>query len=863
MIPLKLALRNFLGYRELDPPLDFTGIHVACLAGPNGAGKSALLDAITWALWGRARAKSDDELVTLGQTEMQVELEFALGEERYRVLRTRTRPGIRKAGQSLLELQVAEGGYQETQFRPITGNSLRETQRRIEELLRLDYHTFINSALLLQGRADEFTLKAPGERKRVLGEVLGLSRYDAYEEQAKNEARRGEAELATLRADIASLDAQVSLQPHYEEALRAAQTRHQQLDALSRSQERALVALQESQRLLAEMRARLAEAQVHAQQAEAELREATERETALRERIREYKSVLAQKEAVERALEEYEAVSAANDMLGRALQALLPLREDEARLERAVEGARSQLLADQRMLTQEVGRLQQVVATRPSLQEKLRAAEEQLAAHAEQEGDRFSQKARLEELSQEIGILQHSNTSITQQGTELRAKVAQLSRPGDTDVCPLCGSVLGSEGHERILLEYQQELERQRDLYRANEGRQRQRQEEQQRRQTALQALEEAIAAGRSAAQKSAAVAAQGLVAVEQAASEAAEAEARLQRVQSDLTAKAYAPDAQRNLAETSGRIAALGYGQEKHRAVQERLKALQAQAAVAQRLREAERRLPEEEADLARTQEAAARWRGRLAEESDRCAALQRELARLPDLNEESTHARQELEATRGRFADAGRELGRAQAEVDRCILLGRMLQGRRQDVSGMEREKGIYDELAVAFGRRGVQALLIETALPELEAEANRLLSRLTDSGLTLKLETQRQSRAGGTIETLDIIIGDEMGGTRAYELYSGGEAFRINFALRVALSKLLTRRVGAPLATLIIDEGFGTQDTAGREKLVEAIGAIAQDFHRVLVVTHIDELKDAFPVRIEVTKTSEGSRVEVVHS
>ena len=63
MIPQKLSLRNFMCYREDAPPLDFTGIHLACISGDNGHGKSALLDAITWALWGRARAKTDDELI--------------------------------------------------------------------------------------------------------------------------------------------------------------------------------------------------------------------------------------------------------------------------------------------------------------------------------------------------------------------------------------------------------------------------------------------------------------------------------------------------------------------------------------------------------------------------------------------------------------------------------------------------------------------------------------------------------------------------------------------------------------------------------------------------------------------------------
>ena len=56
MIPIKLAVRNFMPYRDNVPPLYFAGIHSACISGDNGNGKSALIDAMTWALWGKARA---------------------------------------------------------------------------------------------------------------------------------------------------------------------------------------------------------------------------------------------------------------------------------------------------------------------------------------------------------------------------------------------------------------------------------------------------------------------------------------------------------------------------------------------------------------------------------------------------------------------------------------------------------------------------------------------------------------------------------------------------------------------------------------------------------------------------------------
>ena len=149
----------------------------------------------------------------------------------------------------------------------------------------------------------------------------------------------------------------------------------------------------------------------------------------------------------------------------------------------------------------------------------------------------------------------------------------------------------------------------------------------------------------------------------------------------------------------------------------------------------------------------------------------------------------------------------------------------------------------------------MVIETVVPELERAANDLLARMTEGRMHVRIETQRDTKEGEPREVLDILISDELG-TRAYELYSGGEAFRINFAVRIALSRLLARRAGAQLRCLFIDEGFGTQDARGREQLVATINSIQDDFDRILVITHIDELKDAFPVRIEIRKTSEGS-------
>lgn len=214
--------------------------------------------------------------------------------------------------------------------------------------------------------------------------------------------------------------------------------------------------------------------------------------------------------------------------------------------------------------------------------------------------------------------------------------------------------------------------------------------------------------------------------------------------------------------------------------------------------------------------------------------------------------------------------KVGEAKQLVSRGQQLSKLNESKLVEKSKLTEEKQIFDELALAFGKKGIQAMIIESAIPEIEDETNRLLDKLTEGRMKVSLQTQKESKTKvllsegekgySTIETLEIIISDEMG-ERPYELYSGGETFRVNFAIRLAISKLLTHRAGARLQFLVIDEGFGTQDAPGRARLVEVLDAIKDDFEKIIVITHIEELKEEFPVRIEVSKNSGGSTFELV--
>ena len=328
------------------------------------------------------------------------------------------------------------------------------------------------------------------------------------------------------------------------------------------------------------------------------------------------------------------------------------------------------------------------------------------------------------------------------------------------------------------------------------------------------------------------------------------------------IAGKLYAETERATLAELQARLAGVGHDPA----------ALEAARATRARLASA----PREQQELLRADAAMKPLADSVAEmEQQRGRAIAR-LAELQQQREQSERVLQELEVGIGDLSAAEAELLRLREDV---VLANRAVGAARQKVevlivrredrrqltttkTALARRVGLLRQLEEACGRRGVQAMLIDAALPEIEDHANELLDRLTGGDMRIKFETQRASKSkqDGVIETLDIRISDGTG-ERPYENYSGGEKFRINFAVRLALSRVLAHRAGARLQTLVIDEGFGSQDPEGRQRLVEAINAVQHQFAAILVITHIDELRDKFPARIDVEKTNNGSRATLV--
>jgi exonuclease SbcC len=835
-------------YRQAE--VDFSGIHVACLSGENGAGKSSLLEAITWALWGKtARSRKDDDLIRQGADEMEVDFTFRLGEATYRAIRRR-RGG--KRGSTLLEFQI----YDDGRWRSLAESSIRATEERIARILHLDYDTFVNSAFLRQGRADEFTIKTPAERKRVLSDILGLDVWQEYEERAKARLQMVQTESRLNDMRLAEIDEELARRPEYEAQLEAAR---QEAEKWGDELRRLRQAWQEMERIRGDyrrVREQREELAARLDQARREL-DALERERREREARRdEYRALLDQAEEIERGFAAYQDALERERAWGEKLSALAQLRDRRIALETEINQARHELEIRLERAAQQVRMLQSRQITPEILRrhDDLRA---QVAALNELRQQNEEAKQTLGRLALEMTELRAVNQSLKGDMEVLKERIAMLEEA--EALCPLCRRPLTEPDRLRLLEEMRREGREKGDTYRANAARLKELDTEAKRLEGEVQANEASLRELPRLEQE-AAMLAERIRAGQEAERELETAQAERDRVAAILAAEDYAHQARAALEEVRAQEAALGYDAVAHEEARRAVRELQVYAQRREQLAEARTGLEREERELARLVEVRRRWEEQIAADQARQAELEKMAHWLEEQLKEAPALEEKLRRVEEVEALARQRLGAAQQRLAACDELARQKENRLRRRAELARQESLYAELRTAFGIQGIPAMIIEAVVPEIEAEANSLLARMTGGRMHVRLETQKEILSGEVRETLDIRIADEVG-ERPYENYSGGEQFRINFALRVALSRLLARRAGAQLQTLFIDEGFGSQDAQGRERLVEAIHAIQDEFACILVITHLEELRDAFPARIEVTRTSNGSAVTVV--
>ncbi|MEM9948287.1 MAG: SMC family ATPase, partial [Cyanobacteria bacterium P01_D01_bin.36] len=973
---------------------------------------------------------AEDDIIRQGAVEAQVSFRFVHDGQCYRIIRTRRRnqasalefqiqTNLEHTGDSANLDHASVSVTDEKSFKSLTQKGVRATQQYITQQIKIDYDTFVNSAYLRQGRADEFMLKRPSERKQVLADLLKLGRYDQLAEQAKEQARDYKAQIQPLEALLTQLAQQIqsreSIQQQYEQLQTTVKTQtatqqqcQKQLKALEKKQQQrqtlqqklALIqqrhqhqqitveaskaALAEAQQQLQTIKEILSQAeeiqqhyrelemlrdreeaqsqkfqtyqqaqthklhlqqqqnqqyqqaQIRVAQYDAQLTQLSEQEQdvvktlAKRDKIVENLAALKQAKKQLRSLDKIEAESA--PLRQRFLQIQGQIKQAQTRLTTKIEALdtqQTQIATQQRQSTQLLEKAEEVTHRIAHLEQRREYQEAVRQKGIERRN--FMERLQANQLNHELALAQLDQT-------------LQLLEAPEKVHCPLCAQALGKKRQKKLrdrTTEERNEIQNQiwaiREQLAVSES------EIQVLRQE-YRALEDELAKYSHILEERGQLKAK-LASVDRLQDQLQTMQKERAQLERCLAEHGYAEDLQDELKRIETQLATLRYDDRDHALVRSQVERLRWSEIKHTEIKQAERRLaqihqqrPQIEADMQSAQAVIAMvqerpaaqklkqieqqieeigysleehnqireqlkesrvWQNRyqeLQQAEAQKVALAEKVEQLEELYKgqivEAEALTQQVEQLQVQFEkkhnfnnDSQAEIGAVEAALAQCLegrdrdlsRLGRLQQQLSQlETVESQQEKQqtyledikhkyqVYRSLAEAFGRNGIQALMIENLLPQLEAMTNQILGRLSNHQLHVQFVTQRVGRnqtrkKKKLIDTLDILIAD-VRGTRPYETYSGGEAFRVNFSIRLAIARLLAMRSGTALQMLIVDEGFGTQDREGCDRLIAAIEAIAPDFACILTITHMPHFREAFQTRIDVFKDETGSHIAI---
>jgi exonuclease SbcC len=749
------------------------------IIGPNGAGKSTILEAIAWALYG-------------GQT-------LRGGNESVRFLRAPARAPVR------VELLFELGGHRYRVVRGLTmaelylddgtapiANSVTAVAEMVQRRIGMSRAEFFNTYFTGQKELAVMQAMSANDRGKFLSRVLGYERLRVAQEGAEGRRRELTSEIAGMRSGLPEPGA---LERERADAVAA----HEAAQAAE------AVAVREA----AEAKAAFDAVAPRWTAAQAG-RDARQRlETTLAALDGE---LVAHGEAEARLAAERAAVTAAQDALAPLLPQVAALETVRGALEAqralAVQDARRRALAEQATgLEADVAALveqRERLASAPALEMETAAALG--ARRTALEALRVEVEAQRTVWVRDRQEVESRLRALRTQYAEVRDQRDRLLGLGEAGDCPTCTRPLGT--HFRDVLDL---LDRQLETLEGDGNYFRSRAEQL---EPAPPAVTEGEARRRTLEEE--------VVALEKRLAKIQAAVQQLEGVGRDLAAR------ESRLATMRAELATLpaGYDAEAHRTLEAEHARLAEASALATRLTAQADRAPA----LAREAEALAARRSsieaRRTEAGDALAALRLpadDYAELQRLHEACSRALADASA-----AAAQRRIVRegAAAAAARAAEACEALTARLAQVEVLEADRRLHDELVRAYGdlRTDLNAAL----RPEVSEIASALIADLTDARYT-ELELDDKYRLSLLEEGVPKPV------------ISGGEEDLAYLVLRLAISQMIADRAGQAFSLLVLDEVFGSLDDVRRQAVLALLRGLGDRFEQVIVITHIDAVRD----------------------
>jgi len=852
MIPVQIQIEGFLSYQSLAT-INFESIHLACISGANGAGKSSILDALTWVLFGIARSRSDD-VINQNSTTASVNLSFRYEAQTYRIQRTKEREKS-----VILELLIFDEDGD--RWRVLTEHNSTETQKKIVSILRLDYETFINASFFLQGKADQFTILKPSERKEILASILGLEIWETYRTVAKEKHKNLELDRKRIVGILEEIELEINQEENVQNQLShllvEEKSKIETITSLTALVDQAKRVEQSLKNL--EMTIKMHETEF--QKIQLKLDQKKKKLLEIQDQIDNLQIIMKNDNQIRSDYKKWKHTRSQVEKWEEKREKHQSLEIQKQNYQQQIDLQRNQIETQFRFLSQEFLKIEQSRENLPRLKNDLAKIIEKISPIESQLQKLPALTKELEQKQELITQKRELIKQLSSKNDELRDHLKAFQKAGPE--CPFCNQPLTQEHRKQYEdLVTTEGVERRNQILMAEKDIKGLTVQIEQLKNNLLEIQK--LDKNRQILEK-----------------EKIQVETQIQNLENQLL------DWNLSKSENHQKLEILlkddNFALEEKAKLIDILKLIEAlgyDSITHQQSKNEENKLRSSENLLRELDQANSTIEPLRNQKSE----LEQEIIEIEmDFNEKSeqiVQLRDSYNSSSNELLDSNRlqkQLDQVQIELNQIHL---KIGGENQKLDNISRKKisknnylenvntlsqsiARYTKLEDAFGKNGIPALLIEQALPQIEEHANQLLDKLTGGAMSIRFETQSDYKDKKRLdkkETLDIKINDLDGNTRSYEMFSGGEAFRINFAIRIALSQVLAKRSGAKLQTLIIDEGFGSQDEEGRHRLIDVISQIKDDFAKILIITHLEELKELFPARIEVEKTNLGSKIFV---
>ena len=761
--------------------------------GPNGAGKTTILEAIAWALYGNAAARGTRETIRFNRAGPRAQVRVELDFE-LGGHRYRIERGLTSA-----EL------YLDGSSVPIA-NTITGVTELLHRRLGMTRSEFFNTYFTGQKELNVMAAMKPSERGQFLSRVLGYEKLRSAQELVRERRKMIVAEMQGLRSGMRDPELAARAVTEAEARLANARSRAETAD-----------------RRRAEAEAKLVEIAPRWQRAQEERARLQELLTELRVAENEGAGIGREQDRVAREAAELSAAHAELEKLAVELAPLADIGTELKRLEALAreEGRRQTLTETERAVGEEIARMRErfeKVDAAPALEEEVTESLER--KRAELENAEGTLEARRTEWVRDRQEAETKRNALRAQYAELREQRERLVAAGEQGTCPTCARPLGDQF--RAVLD---ELDGQIETVRVDGKYFNQRLEQLQEMPEDVKQLDERR---RSVFHEVSALE-RRLAKVQLAVQE------RMQLLR-DVAAK------EQRQAMLQRELAAIpvGYDPARHaelRRALERLTPINARASRLGALIDREPQLKREQERIAAAQAALGIRLRELRARRDAIHFSETEFAAMRTAYE---YAASDAHASELTAVAAQGDVATARSLVESAEAARREVIRIEQQLKVLQSEKRLHDELDRAYS--DLRTDLNFQLRPELSELASAFLTELTDARYS-ELELDDQYNI--------IVLEDGI----PKPVISGGEEDLANLVLRLAISQMIAERAGQSFSLLILDEVFGSLDESRRHNVVELLRRLQDRFEQVILITHIESVRDGLDRVITVRHDAES--------